>query len=119
MARAFYTEDELNVTEKIHEALFTAIVIDQVKIENESDLAGFFGPYGVGESTFATAFNTGQVAPKVEQAEALVKLYNPVGVPEVIVNGKYRVDRMRAGGLPQMLALLDFLVEKERAASRQ
>jgi len=26
---------------------------------------------------------------------------------------------MRAGGLPQMLAMLDYLVEKERAASSQ
>lgn len=119
LARAFYTEDELNVTAKIHEALFKAIVIDQVKIENESDLAGFFGRYGVDANRFAEAFSSKQVTHRVEQAEALVKLYNPVGVPEIIVNGKYRVDRMRAGGLPQMLALLDFLVEKERAASGQ
>jgi len=119
LARAFYTEDELNVRERIHEALFKAIVIDQVKIENESDLAEFFGRYGVDANTFATAFHSKQVTRKVEQAEARVKVYNPVGVPEVIVNGKYRVDRMRAGGLPQMLAVLDYLVKKERAVSGQ
>jgi hypothetical protein len=37
-------------------------------------------------------------------------------VPELIVNGKYRVDRMRAGGLTEMLAVADFLIDKERAA---
>jgi thiol:disulfide interchange protein DsbA len=116
-ARAYYAEDELNVAETTHEALFTAVVIDQVKIENESDLAEFFGRHGVEANTFAAAFHSEQVTRRVDQAEALVKAYNPVGVPEVVVNGKYRVDRMRAGGLPQMLAVLDYLVEKERAAS--
>jgi thiol:disulfide interchange protein DsbA len=44
-----------------------------------------------------------------------VRLYKPVGVPEIIVNGKYRIDRMRAGGLTEMLAVAEFLVNKERA----
>jgi len=35
-------------------------------------------------------------------------------VPEIIVNGKYRVDRMHAGGLKEMLAVMDYLVNKER-----
>jgi hypothetical protein len=35
-------------------------------------------------------------------------------VPEIIVNGKYRVDRMRAGGLAEMLSVAEYLVNKER-----
>jgi len=36
-------------------------------------------------------------------------------VPEIIVNGKYRIDRMRAGGLTEILAVTDYLVKKERS----
>ena len=44
-----------------------------------------------------------------------MRSYKPAGAPEIIVNGKYRVDRMRAGGQVEMLAVVDFLVAKERA----
>ncbi len=52
---------------------------------------------------------------RVRHAEERVRLYKPVGAPEIIVNGKYRVDRMRAGGLTEMPTVADFLIDKERA----
>jgi thiol:disulfide interchange protein DsbA len=115
-AKAFYVADELDVAGKIHFPLFTAVVIEQKSIRNESDLADFFASYGVGKKAFTEAFNSTVVADQVKQAEERVRSYKPAGVPEVVVNGKYRVDRMRAGGQKAMLEVIDYLVEKERAA---
>ncbi|MEE8431241.1 MAG: peptidylprolyl isomerase, partial [Candidatus Desulfatibia sp.] len=103
-ARAFYTAQELNITEKIHLPLFTAIVIEQKRLSNESDLADFFAHYGVDKKDFAKAFNSTAVDSQLKQAKARVRSYKPAGVPEIIVNGKYRIDRMRAGGQTEMLA---------------
>jgi thiol:disulfide interchange protein DsbA len=114
-ARAFYTAHELKVTEKIHQPLFAAIVIEQKSIRNEGDLADFFAQYGIDKKVFTEVFNSTSVTSKVEHAEQRVNLYKPVGVPEIIVNGKYRIDRMRAGGLAEMLTVADFLIDKERA----
>ncbi len=113
-AQAFYTAQELKVMEKIHHPLFTALVVEQKNIRNKIDLANFFAQHGVDEKDFNTAFNSIAVESQVKQAEAMVRSYKPVGAPEVIVNGKYRVDRMRAGGQARMLAVVDFLVAKER-----
>lgn len=118
-AKAFYTIDELDVAGKIHLPLFTAIVIEQRSIRNESDLANFFASYGVGKKAFTEAFNSTAVEDQARQAEERVRSYKPAGVPEVVVNGKYRVDRMRAGGYQQMLEVIDYLVEKERAALKK
>ena len=113
-AGAFYAARELNVAEKIHQPLFTAIVIDQKSIRNESDLAEYFAKHGIDKKAFTEALNSTAVKTKVKHAEERVRLYKPVGVPEIIVNGKYRVDRMRAGGLTEMLAVTEYLVNKER-----
>ena len=113
-AGAFYAARELKVEEKIHQPLFAAIVVEQKSIRNESDLAEFFAKHGVDKKAFTEAFNSDEVKTRVKYAEERVSLYKPVGVPEIIVNGKYRIDRMRAGGLTEMLAVADYLVKKER-----
>jgi len=115
-ARAFYIANELNVSDKIHAPLFNAIVIEQKSISNEGDLADFFESYGVNRKDFTEAFNSSEIEAQVAHAEERVRLYKPVGAPEIIVNGKYRVDRMHAGGLTEMLMVTDYLVNKERAA---
>jgi thiol:disulfide interchange protein DsbA len=114
-ARAFYAIQELNVAEKMHFPLFTAIVIEQKTLSNESELADFFATYGVDKKAFVKAFNSVSVENQVKQAEARVRSYHLASVPEIVVNGKYRIDPMRAGGRAQMLAVVDFLVNKERA----
>ena len=118
-AKAFYTADKLGVEGKIHDPLFTAIAVKQESIRNESDLADFFAQHGVEKKVFTEAFNSTRVETRAKHAEERVRLYKPVGVPEIIVNGKYRVDRMHAGGLTEMLAVVDYLVNKERATLKK
>lgn len=113
-ARAFYAARELNVAEKIHLPLFNALVIEQKKIGNENELADFFAQQGVDKKTFTEAYKSSVVETQVREAEARVRRYQPAGVPEIIVNGKYRIDRMRAGGQKEMLAVADYLINKER-----
>ena len=114
-ARAFYAAQQLDVAERIHFPLFTAIVVVQKKLSTEGELADFFAKYDVDRSAFTKAFNSTAVASQVEQAEALVDNYKLASVPQIVVNGKFRIDPMRAGGRAEMLAVVDFLVEKERA----
>jgi cyclophilin family peptidyl-prolyl cis-trans isomerase/predicted DsbA family dithiol-disulfide isomerase len=116
-ARAFYAARQLNVSEIIHHPLFTAIVIEQRKISSEKELEDFFARYGVDRQAFNEAFNSSAVTTQVKHAEERVRLYKPVGVPEIVVNGKYRIGRMGAGGLAEMLPVLNFLVDRERKAS--
>jgi len=114
-ARAFYAARALNVTDDIHFPLFTSIVVEQRKLSNENELAEFFAEHGVDKEAFTEAMQSPAVIKQTEEAEARVRSYKPAGVPEIIVNGKYRVDRMHAGGLTEMLMVTDYLVNRERA----
>jgi cyclophilin family peptidyl-prolyl cis-trans isomerase/predicted DsbA family dithiol-disulfide isomerase len=115
-ARAFYAARELNVMDEIHFPLFTSMFVEQRKLSNENELAEFFAEHGVDKEAFTEAMQSPAVIKQAEAAEARVRSYKPVGVPEIIVNGKYRVDRMHAGGLTEMLTVTDYLVNKERTA---
>ena len=113
-AQAFYTAVELKIAEKIHLPLFAEIVIKQKKLNTESNLADFFAKYGVKSDDFTKTFKSIPVENQVKQAKERVQGYKPSGVPEIIVNGKYRIDRMRAGGMNEMLTVVEFLINKER-----
>ena len=114
-ARAFYAARELNVMDEIHFPLFTSIVVEQRKLSNENELAEFFAEHGVDKEAFIETIQSPAVINQAKEAEERVRSYKPAGVPEIIVNGKYRIDRMNAGGLTEMLAVTDYLVNKERA----
>ena len=51
-------------------------------------------------------------------ADARARSYGITGTPELIVNGKFRVSGKTAGKPEEMLKVVDFLVERERAATK-
>ena len=114
-ARAFYTAKTLGMSEEMHDPLFTAVLVKQGNLDNEKEVGDLFEKYGVEKKTFSGAFDSTAVANQVKQAEAHSQAYNLASVPEIVVNGKYRVDPMRAGTWLQMFEVVDFLVNKERA----
>jgi thiol:disulfide interchange protein DsbA len=71
--------------------------------------------YSVDEAEFLKIFRSSEVGDQVKAAESRTQQYNLGSVPEIVINGKYRVDPMRAGGRSSMLDVVDFLVGKERA----
>jgi cyclophilin family peptidyl-prolyl cis-trans isomerase/predicted DsbA family dithiol-disulfide isomerase len=117
-ARAYYAAHALGVLERIHLPLFKAIAVEQRNIRNEADLSEFFADFGVTAAAFKEAFNLAAVEKMASKTEERVRNYKPVGVPELVVNGKYRIDRMHAGGYEGMLKVADYLVGKERAARK-
>ncbi len=113
-SQAFYTAVELKVHKLTHQPLFEAIVVEQKKLSNATELASFFEFYGVSKKLFIETFNSPKIKKLVELAKVRTTKYTLASVPEVIVNGKYRVNPMRAGGQQQLFELVDFLVDKER-----
>jgi thiol:disulfide interchange protein DsbA len=115
-ARAFYTAQVLGVLDKVHEPLFAALnTSPRSKLDDEDALAKFFAQYGVPEADFRKAFNSFGVTSLVRQADARVRSAQVDGTPSLLVNGKYRVSAKLAGGMDEMLSVVDFLIDKERA----
>ncbi len=118
LAHAYYVAEALGKLDQIKPELFNAIHVKNEKIISQADLAGFFKRYEVSEDDFNKLFNSFSVRVKVRQASALAKTYRLRGVPALVVNGKYLVKSQSGRGFEDMLEVVDFLVNKERAASK-
>ena len=116
-ARAYYTAQSLGVLEQTHQALFDALHRDHVPLRSIEDLAGFYAQHGVDRAKFLAASGSFEVESKLSRAQEIVRNAGIDGTPSIIVNGKYRATASSAGGFPQLIELVDFLVKKEHAAA--
>jgi protein dithiol oxidoreductase (disulfide-forming) len=112
-ARAFYTAESLGVLEKTHQALFDALHRDHLPMRTIDELATFYAQHGVDKAKFLAASSSFEVESKLTRARDLVKAFGVDGTPSVVVNGKYRVTGQSAGGYPQLIELVNWLVKKE------
>jgi thiol:disulfide interchange protein DsbA len=115
-ARAYYTAESLGVLADTHQALFDALHRDHMPMRTIDDLAGFYAQHGVDKAKFLAASNSFEVESKLSRAMDLVKKFGVDGTPSIVVNGKYRATGQSAGGYPQLIELVNYLVKKELAA---
>ena len=114
-AHAFYTAEKLGVLDIIHKPLLDAIHKNKQNLFNEESLKEFFVKYGVDGDAFTEIFHSNEVETRVKQAFVMGQRYGLTGVPAIIINGKYRTGGDLAGSLPEVLPVIDSLVEQERA----
>lgn len=116
-ARAFYAAQSLGVLDKTHQALFDALYTEQQPLRSLDDLAGFYAAHGVDKAKFLSAANSFEVESKLTRAREIVMKDGIDGTPSIVVNGKYRATGASAGGYPQLIELVGWLVKKEHAAT--
>ena len=114
-AQAFFTAKALGVLDQLHEPMFTTLLVERKRLNNVDDIADLFADYGVDREKVKKTFNSFSVVSQVKQADARARSYKIQGTPEVVVNGKYRVTAGLAGGQANMIDVMNFLIEKERA----
>lgn len=112
LGRAYYVAEELGILDKTHEALYDAIHVKREALLERDQIAAFFARNGVTKAQFDATYDSFSVSTKVRNADQLARKYMIQGTPTFAVNGRWLVT---AGG-DRALAVVDFLVAKERAA---
>jgi thiol:disulfide interchange protein DsbA len=115
-AKAYYAAEALGVLDTMHPVIFQAMNVDRKPLGTQAEIAALFTANGVSEEDFNKAFNSFGVSSQVRQAVATGKAAQITGTPALMVNGKYHVSGRKAGTQADMLKVVDFLIEKERAA---
>ena len=85
------------------------------RLTSEGAIQDFFVDHGVTAEQFRSAWGSFEVAQKLRVAEDLARRYNISSVPTMIVNGKYRTGPQQAGGLQEMVNVVQELVARETA----
>jgi len=124
--RAFFAADALGLVDKTHDAMFDAVWKEgSLKINDPvtrrlvspmptiEDIGKFYAKYGVTAEDFVGTANSFAVNTKMKRADAQIKAYGVDSTPTIIVNGKWRVTGVSAGGMDKVPALVSYLVAKE------
>lgn len=128
--RSFYTAQQLGIVSKTHEAMFAAVwgrgelaVVDASgRIKKPAptieDAAKWYAKTaGIDAKKFLETSQSFAVDSNIRKAEAWMRAARIDQTPTMVINGKYRLTVRSAGGVKEMIELIDWLVAKELAAT--
>ena len=116
-ARAYFAAETLGVVDKIHDPLFDAIHKQKRRISKLEDLADFAAEQGIDREQFLATMKSFAVETKLRRSQQMARSYQINGVPTLVVAGKYITSGSLAGSYPQVVEVINQLIEKERAAN--
>ena len=118
-ATAFYAAQSLGIEEELHQDFFDAIHQDGRSLTEADDIADFFSNYGVSEEEAQKALTAFSVRSEVNKANSRMRDMRLMGVPALIVDGRYVVSPQSAGSLENMPQIADALIDKVRSERAQ
>lgn len=128
--RATCTAQILGIFDKTNDKMFDAVwQTGELAIANPQthaiknplpsiqDVAKYYNHVsGVPVQKFLDTSKSFAVDTAMRRDDALVQAYQIDGTPSLVVNGKYRITGQSAGGMPQMIEVAKYLVDKESKA---
>ena len=112
-ARLFYTLEAMNLVDKLHDDVFNAIHLDRRRLFEEKAVFDWVAKKGVDTKKFAEAWSSAGVQSRVQQARELTVAAGVLGVPAVMVDGRYMA--LSSGNYGDLVATIDQLIERVRA----
>ncbi|MGV6825685.1 MAG: thiol:disulfide interchange protein DsbA/DsbL [bacterium] len=107
---AFYALEIMGEGERMHEKIFQEMHDRKNKMKTRDALEAYLEKEGVDMDKFRAAMSSFTVQTKAKRAASLAMRYGISGVPSVVVDGRYRNERMSS--YQQYIDLLDHLVAK-------
>lgn len=108
--RIFYALELMGQEEAVHSQVFTAVQADPAGLKDLPDIQALMRKLGVDAGKFGEMYQSFTVQTRCQQANAMLGNYEGTGVPLLAVNGRFITSPTMAGGIPQALAVLDFLL---------
>ena len=110
LARAYYVMDTLDLTDKMHMAIFNALHEENANLSSQKALGNFFERYGIKSEQVNQLYSSFGVNSRLQQDISRLKAYRITGVPALVIDGRYIVDGKSAGSLENMLKVADKLI---------
>jgi len=114
-AKIYYAAEDLGVFDKIHPLAFNEIHQKGNYLQTEDEIRKLFVSQGVDAAAFDKSWSSFNVTSAAKKAGTRMREYKVNGVPNLIVNGKYRVSAGEGVATQaDMLKVADYLIELER-----
>ena len=113
-ARVYYALETTGLLSRLHWPIYDNHHFDGKRLNEEKNLLDWLSANGVEAPRFKVAYESFEVTQKVTEARKMLDTYNVKGVPSLVVDGHYVTSASLAGGVPQMMQVLEFLVARAR-----
>lgn len=114
-ARAYYALEALGALERLHWPLYDNHHFDNRRLDEEPNLLAWAAANGVDAARLKQALHAVETRQQVEFARRQLGAYGVRGVPTFVVDGRYLTSARMAGGVGEMMAVLEYLVARVRA----
>lgn len=118
LARAFYAAEAMGEHDRTHEALFKAIAVDRkLKQGTAEELGDLYADLGVDREALLSTMASFAVNANVARNQKTVTRWAIESTPTLVVNGRYRAHVTQDRGHDGLLATVEHLIARERAAA--
>ena len=114
-ARTFYALEAVGEQSRLHWPLYDNHHFDGRQLNDEAKLLKWLGSNGVDAEQFRAIRDSDAVKAKVADAKKMVGAYGIKRVPSFVVGGEYVTSARAAGGVPEMMKVVDYLVGRVKA----
>jgi thiol:disulfide interchange protein DsbA len=111
-ARTFYTLGAMNQIARLHWPVYDNHHFDGRRLNEEKNIVAWVGSNGVDTARFQELWKSDEVAAQIAAAKKALETYDIKGVPSFVVDGKYVTSARMAGGVKEMIQVVDHLVAR-------
>src|SRR6267142_1517917 len=111
-ARSFYTLGALNQIARLHWPLYDNHHFDGKQLNEEKNVADWVAGNGVDRGRFTELWKSDEIKAQIEAAKKALERYQVKGVPSFVIDGKYLTSAKMAGGVREMMRVVEYLVER-------
>jgi len=118
LTKAFFVLQALGELPRLHTALYRAYHRDDVNVEDEAVLTGWALKQGIELKPFEQLLASDEVMAKVQRAREATYAYGVDSTPSMAVDGRFLTSSGMAGGVVQMMEVVEALVRQVREARK-
>jgi protein dithiol oxidoreductase (disulfide-forming) len=113
-AKLFYTLEAVGQLARLHWPVYDNFHFDGVKLNEEAVAVAWAGKNGIDKEKFLNTYRSAEIQAKLAVARQMVQNYEIKGVPSIVIDGKFLTSARMAGGIRELVQVLDQLVELAR-----
>jgi thiol:disulfide interchange protein DsbA len=118
LTRAYYAYETLDLLPRLHAKTFRAFHREDVNLQSESELFDWVAKQGVKRDKFEEVFRSEPVTARMMESRALTDAFGVDSTPSVAVDGRYLTSSGMAGGVAELMRIVEELIQMVREERR-
>lgn len=116
-AKAFFAARIMDELDRFHHAMFTAIHEDRMRLDDMTAIGEFASSLGIDAQRFVATMQSFAVDTRIRRVKNLQRAYGITGTPTVVIDGRYRTSGSIAGGVANMIPVINERIAAIRSGS--